>query len=136
MLVEVILRIASYSYFNNIGRLVELDRSILFAGNWLLVGFLIAIFPLEVSLLSIVKASDLGLVSSLAFALYSVYIYRTSVGSIQRTRVLSLLFIVGFNEYRLYSILFILLLSSINSVINTDSYSNIFVKYIRSALLI
>ena len=56
--------------------------------------------------------------------------------TIQRTIVLILLFTIGLNEWRRLSLALFLLFTTIDPIVNADGYSNIFVKRIRTVLLI
>ena len=66
----------------------------------------------------------------------SIYVYSTRVYTIRRAVVLTLLFTIGFNEWRRLSLALFLLLTTIDPIVNTDSYSDIFVKRVRTVLLI
>ena len=50
--------------------------------------------------------------------------------------MLTLLFAIGFNEWRRLSLALFLLLTTIDPIVNTDGYSDVFVKCIRTVLLI
>ena len=50
--------------------------------------------------------------------------------------VLTLLFTIGLDEWRRLSLALFLLFATIDPIVNTDGYSDVFVKRIRTVLLI
>jgi hypothetical protein len=56
--------------------------------------------------------------------------------TIRRTIIISLLLTIGFNEGRRLSLALLLLLTTIDPVVNADSYSDILVKRLRTVLLV
>ena len=96
-----------------------------------------AAFSLEVSLLAAVKAGNVGFVPVRARVLLgSIYIHGSSVVPISRATVLSFALIVGWvGRYR-PALPFALLFTSILSVVDPNSHSDIGIEVVRPVLLI
>ena len=84
------------------------------------------------SLLTVVKVGNIGLVLSRTplVSLNYVYIYRSLVRSVYRTTIGSFLLVISLSKG--YSLNLTLSFIRILAVVNTDSYSNIVIKYLRS----
>ena len=96
-----------------------------------------AAFSLEMSLLTVVEAGNVGLIPTRAQVLLgSIYVYRSSVVPISRAIVLSFALVVSWvGRYRPV-LPFTLLFTSILSVVDPNSYSNIGIEVVRPVLLI
>ena len=96
-----------------------------------------AVFSLEVSLLAAVKAGGVGLVPTRARVLLGgIYVYGSSVVPISRTAVLSFALVVGWVGRCRPVLPFVLLFTSVLSVVDPNGYSDIGIEVVRPVLLI
>ena len=94
-------------------------------------------FSLEVSLLAVVEAGDVGFVPARARVLLGgIYVHRSSVVPISRTAVLLFTLVVGWVGRCRPVLPFTLLFTSVLSVVDLNGYSDIGVEVVRPVLLV
>lgn len=139
---EIVLHVAGRYDFQEMYVLALLDSRSFFARDWFLVLFLASAVALVVAFLTIVIAGNIRLVTRHALFLagsscfYGIHIYSPRVGPIRCAVIRSLLLLVGFGERVRVLGSPILLLPSVNPIVNSDSHSDIFVEGIGSVLLV
>ena len=96
-----------------------------------------AVISLEVSLLAVVKTSNVGLVLARARVLLAgVYIYGTAVVSVGRASILTLALVVGLVALDRATPTFALLLARVLAIVDPDRYGDILIEGIGPILFV